>query len=181
MKKLALILPLVLFLGCEMPQDKNKKEIEQIKQQITELSDKLDTMSQQIQPQKDITPKIAQLKNQLQQTKEKLAKNSAKIDELTAKINELSQKIDNMKDDNLGYIVIKPTTLITIKKTNVYSAPDENSTIVDTFDKKTTFTSYKEQNGFIKVTGYFVHRKWVENKKEWWVKKEDCKVKVLGE
>jgi hypothetical protein len=110
----------------------------------------------------------------------------AKVDNLENKINNLEQKLST-KPKPLQtkptpacmYKVIKPTTFMTIKDTNVYQKPSENSNIISKWTKCTTFTSYKEKNGFVKVTGYFVNHKWVANDKDWWIKKCDIKVKKV--
>ena len=169
MQKLLFIIVLLFFIGCETPQEKNKKEIENIKKELSIISNKLDNYK---------SPNIDEIKQKIKILQTKIDKLNNK--EITQQIVKLSKEIKNLhKNDNLGYIVIKPITLITIKKANIYSIPDKSGKIVTQFNKLNTFTSYKEKNGFIKITGYFVDGKWTPNKKEWWIKKSDCKIKIM--
>jgi len=225
MGKYLLIIVLFLFVGCETPQEKNKKAIENLQQQLTSLEEKsykiddLEYQLKEIKKRQDIIQntindnkilaKLSLLDNKLKQLKivspdvneslkvnienlqkkytlleqklNKLKLNSNNTD--LSEIQKLKEEIQKLKQksDTFDYIVIKPTTLITIKDVNIYEKPNLNSKIVKKWPKQTTFTSYKEKNGFIKVTGYFVHNKWTQNNESWWIKKENCKIKILGE
>ncbi len=170
MKKLFLV-PLFLFAGCKTPQEKNKEEIAKIKVELKREQDKISSLSQQIQAlkmqisnlkQKNCTPEISTLHNQMQSLEQKIEKLS---------------KISHKKDRCFDYIVISPSTLITSTKASVYAKPTNNADILAVWDKGTTFTSYKERDGFVKVTGYFVDGKWRANKKSWWIKKDDAVIK----
>ena len=170
MKKLLLIV-MLLFIGCETPQEKNKKEIEDVKKELNSISNKLNNYK---------SPNLIEIKKKIKELQIKI--NSLNNEEITKQILELSNEIKNLQkkeNNNLGYIVIKPLTLITITKANIYSAPNENSKIIDKWNELNTFTSYKEKNNFIKITGYFIDGKWTPNKKEWWIKKSDCKIKIM--
>ena len=177
MKKLILVIAL-LFIGCDTPLDKNKKAIEKNTQ-------KIENIQMQIQNNKE---NLKNLKKEIDDIKEKINKKSIykvnnkvdmKIQKIILKLNELNKKI-NKNQDCLDYIVINPTTFITIDKANVYTKPNTKSKIAFLWDKHTTFTSYKEKDGFVKVTGYFIKNKWIMNTKSWWISKKDIAIKRLN-
>ena len=178
MKKL-LLLPLLFFIGCDSPLDKidkNSKKLEKIEQKV-QKTDELDVKI------KDLQSQINSLKEELK-TQQEAKQNINEIFQKLASFNKELKQLKNTsksKIDYFDYIVIHPMTLITIKDSNIYSAPSKSAKIVKIYPKATTFTTYKEKNGFVKVTGYFVNNKWVENKNEWWICKKDTAVKRLGE
>ena len=53
----------------------------------------------------------------------------------------------------------------------VYSAP--GGSVVDTWEERRSFTSGTANNGWIKITGYFVNRVWTRADQELWVKESD--------
>ena len=183
MKKI-LFIPFLFFIGCQTPQEKNKKEIEKLKQQIEILSQKINSLSKNNTNLSEIKQQIVNLQKQvgintkeLNSLKEKVSKNSEEINKVVSKIAQNKKEIEKLKQTQFDYIVIKPTTLITTKNAKIYAKPDINSKIVTNFEANRTFTSYKEKNNFIKITGYFIDGKWIPNKKEWWIKKDKCKIK----
>jgi hypothetical protein len=161
MKKYIFLLSLILI-GCDTPK-KNKEEIEHIK----------NTMVTQ--------DEIQEINNRLNNQYYKLEQLEQKINKikLNQNHNDINNDINNTQNSACKYKLIKPTTFITIKEVNVYNKPEINSSIVLNWDECITFTSYKEKNGFVKVTGYFVDGKWRPNHKEWWIKKCDIKVKKI--
>ena len=179
MRKLILILAL-LFVGCDTPADKNKKE-------IATNSKKIENIQMQLEENKK---EIQNLKTEIDNIKEKINKKSdnsdenkevnTKIEKIVLKLSELNNKIKK-NQECLDYIVINPTTFRTIDKTNIYNKPDKNSKVIFIWDKHTTFTSYKEKNGFVKVTGYFVDGKWTANNKSWWINKKDIAIKRINQ
>ena len=205
MKKIIFIFVMLLLVGCDTPQEQNKKEIENIKLSLNEISERLDKIkipntSNLKAKISDLETKINKLDNSslkseintlsiklenLQQQLNNIKKENnnqtlnEKLNKIQKEINNLKNKKSETKNDNYGYIIIKPVTLITIKDTNIYSKPNTKSKIIKKFQKLHTFTSYKEQNGFIKITGYFINKRWVENDKSWWIKKSDCKIKIM--
>ena len=180
MKKLWILL-FLFFIGCETPQEKNKKEINQLKQTISKLSQKIDTL--QLKNTQQITQKLNLLKQQLPKVdKSELTQIKNKITQLEKKLQKYEiqlQKLSTKQTPSFDYIIIHPTTLITTTKTNIYSSPNPTTKVLTQWDKGITFTSYKEKNNFIKVTGYFVDGKWTPNKKEWWINKKDAKIKIM--
>ena len=173
MRKLILIVGL-FFIGCDTPAEKNKKEIAKNTQKIENIQMQIETNKEKLE---SLKTEINSIKQQLKNKNSNNLNN--KIVKIETQINQLNKKINKNKEC-LDYIVINPTTFITIHKSNVYEKPDKNSTIVKIWDVKTTFTSYKEKNNFVKVTGYFVHDKWIENKKSWWIDKNDIAIKRLN-
>jgi len=176
MKKL-LLLPLLFFIGCDSPFDKidkNSKKLEKIEQKV-QKTDELDVKI------KDLQSQINSLKEELKTQQEAKQNINAVVQKLASLNKELKQLKNTSKSkiDYFDYIVIHPMTLITTTKTKIYNKPSKTAKVVNTYQKATTFTTYKEKNGFVKVTGYFVNNKWVENNKEWWIPKENTTVKRL--
>ncbi len=69
-------------------------------------------------------------------------------------------------------IKIKPTTYRLNKDAYIYDGV--NGKKIDKWEKRTSFTTYIiTDNDWIKITGYFVNRKWQKAKRDLWVKKED--------
>jgi len=180
MKKLLILPILLLFIGCNSPFSdvkENKQEIETLKQKIQKIDD-IDFQIKELQSQVDSLKE--ELKNQ-KEAKQNVSEIIQKLASLNQEITNLKNKPVETKKNCFDYIVIHPMTLITIKQSNIYSKANKNSKIVKKWPKKTTFTTYKEKNGFVKVTGYFIHNKWVENNKEWWIPKENTAVKRLAQ
>lgn len=173
MQKLILILAL-LFIGCDTPSQKNQKDIKA-------NSKKIENIEMQIQNNKK---ELKNLKMEINNIKSKLKKFKSnneidtKISKIVLKLSELNKKI-NKNQNYLDYIVINPTTFITIDKANVYTKPNKKSKVAFVWDKHTTFTSYKEKGDFVKVTGYFIKNKWTMNTKSWWINKKDIAIKRL--
>ncbi len=65
-------------------------------------------------------------------------------------------------------VVQKPGTYRVIVETPVYNAPDGN--VIEIWEEKTSFTSNALQGEWIKITGYFVEKKWKKSREEMWVK-----------
>lgn len=49
-----------------------------------------------------------------------------------------------------------------------------NGEKIDEWEKGTSFTSNQRTGKFIKITGYFIHKKWVKSKKPLWVNADDA-------
>ena len=173
MGKYLLIIVSLLLVGCNSPFSdvkENKQEIETLKQKIDNLEIKTDKIDELEMKLNDISQKQAVI--------QKTITNNQVLSKLASLNKEIAMLKNKDKLTTFDYIVIHPITLITIKKVNIYSSY-KNGKIIKSWPKQTTFTSYKEKNGFVKVTGYFIHKKWVENNKAWWIKKEDATIKRL--
>lgn len=57
------------------------------------------------------------------------------------------------------------------KEAEIYDAPHGKS--IDRWEEKTSFTSNVSEGEWIKITGFFVDRKWQKAQEEMWVKAED--------
>ena len=63
---------------------------------------------------------------------------------------------------------VKPGTFHLKTNSNIYNKI--NGKKVDTWEKNRTFTSNIRSADWIKITGYFVNRKWTKAKKSLWIK-----------
>lgn len=69
-------------------------------------------------------------------------------------------------------ILFKPRPFRMKRDAKVYDAP--NGKVVATWEARTSFTSGEKQSGWIKITGYFVDRKWRPNREnEMWVEEKN--------
>ena len=66
----------------------------------------------------------------------------------------------------------KPKTFRTLHEASIYDAPNKN--MIAKWEKGKSFTSYIEAGDWIKITGYFINRKWVPAQKELWIRKSDA-------
>jgi hypothetical protein len=168
---------LLFLVGCNTPDD-NKKEIQKIKEEMASKSELILVKTKL----NEVESKVKNLEENLSnivKTQKQTIKNIEKLKKQQKQQIKKQIKPTILTTSACMYKVIKPTTFITIKDINVYKKPENNSSIVFKWKKCTTFTSYKEKNGFVKVTGYFVHNKWVANYKDWWIRKCDIKVKKV--
>ena len=91
------------------------------------------------------------------------------------------QKRTRIALDSEGKVVIKesyrvvttrPRTFRTLRDAVIFDKP--GGVRVDLWEKGRSFTSYLESGSWIKITGYFVNRKWKKSNKEMWIKKSDA-------
>lgn len=85
-------------------------------------------------------------------------------------LNEEKKVVLRKKETNVH--VIPPTTFRTNKDAAIYNAP--NGKKVAIWEKGTSFTSYLAGKKYIKITGYFVEKKWKKATKELWIQKKDA-------
>lgn len=71
----------------------------------------------------------------------------------------------NSNDDTI--INFKPITFHLIRDSIIYDAVDGEQ--IDKWEKNTSFTSGVKTENWVKITGYFVDRKWRRAQKEMWV------------
>jgi myosin heavy subunit len=65
--------------------------------------------------------------------------------------------------------ITPPTTYKTLKDANIYDAT--KTKVIQKWVKGVLFTSYAQTKEWVKITGYFIGNKWVEAKKEMWIRK----------
>lgn len=82
-----------------------------------------------------------------------------------------SRKIEK-KEKTISF---KATVFRLKKNTSIYSSP--NSKKLYLWDKDRTFTSNIGTKNWIKITGYFINKKWIRAKDELWIKKNDVSKK----
>jgi hypothetical protein len=100
--------------------------------------------------------KVPKIKNQI------ICKNDMKkqINEFPELKMRNSTKVDTVKDTT-------PTTYRVSQDSIIYSAIDGKE--IDKWEKLTSFTSKLKINGWIKISGYFVNKKWRKADKEMWI------------
>ena len=63
-------------------------------------------------------------------------------------------------------------TYRTSKEANIYNQIDGK--VIDRWEKGRSFTSYIYSDDWIKITGYFVDKKWQKAKKDLWIRKNEA-------
>ncbi len=88
------------------------------------------------------------------------------------KLSRGSKKVLPVKDIESKRVVSKKASSYRMKnETAVYDKINGN--VVAIWEEKTSFTSNIKQGDWVKITGYFVHKKWQRAKKELWVQSKD--------
>lgn len=126
---------------------------------------------------------IETLKKDLDSSKKLLAKKDKEIQSLNSKINNIETPDSQFpklimkdeysnKDSNITYFKAMTFRL----KDDSYIYDDANGKKIEIWSKNTSFTSYMKKDGWVKITGYFIDKRWVSAKdREMWVKKSSIK------
>lgn len=156
--------------STQKPSNKKQKEkIEALQEELATYKAKLRSYKGDVEDlrleNETLKAKIDAKNKEIEALKEKSAKNTPVTDE--------QKQTACSKDEKVA--ITKPKTFRTNKEAPIYDA--KNGKIIDTWEKRRSFTSYIESGDWIKITGYFVDRKWRKAKKELWIKKEDAIVR----
>ena len=149
---------------------KYKKLYKKEKERNTILKAELEYNSDLAKSNESLSKKVKELEKEL-----KIKNNLLKTKEITIK--KLTQKQDNfpkliMKEE----IEVKDIELIKFKATSFKLKYDSivynsiNGKMITKWVKDTSFTSTTKTKSWIKVTGYFINKKWTSAKKEMWIK-----------
>jgi len=106
---------------------------------------------------------------------------------LTKRIKKLEKELKT-KQDNFPKLMMKDKTeeddkLVRFKATSYRLKYDSiiynsiNGKMITKWVKNTSFTSSVKTKSWIKVTGYFVNKKWTPSKKDMWIKIKQVKMK----
>ena len=172
-----------LSLSSKNESQKLQKEIENLKNQIKKYKNSLKIKSNKIAKlEKELAKyKSKKHKNMKNQIKKKHQTSTKEVCLVPAVIIKEKQKQTHIALDKEGRVVIKesykitttrPKTFRTLREAVIYDKPGGVRT--DKWEKGRSFTSYIESGSWIKITGYFVNRKWTKAKKEMWIKKSDA-------
>ena len=74
----------------------------------------------------------------------------------------------DLEDENMQHFKAKAFRFDV--EANVYDSI--NGDIIDRWDAKTSFTSNQKTDRWVKITGYFVDKKWQKAKKDMWVESD---------
>ncbi len=93
-------------------------------------------------------------------------------------LQEESFKVDSFKVesspvnlDNEEIVTFAASTFRVKVKTTIYDSP--NGKKIEEWEMKTSFTSTQRMGNWIKITGYFIDKKWLKAKRNMWIKEED--------
>ncbi len=168
--------------SSEQEMQKLHQEIKNLKNQIKKQQNSLKIKSKEIAKlQKELKKyKSKKKKNLKNQINKKDHKSAPSCPAPTVLIKE-KQKHTHIALDEEGRVIIKesykitttrPKTFRTLREAAIYDKP--GGTKIDMWEKGRSFTSYIESGSWIKITGYFIDRKWTKAKREMWIKKSDA-------
>jgi chromosome segregation ATPase len=194
MRKILLVFSVLLLTGCKTTKDEIKDlkiQVNTLKKNVVNknefqfeidlLKDKIKDLQKEIDKIKKVTNnKNINSKNKLLSRIIQLEKQYNYLQNEIKKLNLSVAKISSKKRNSLECLkeFFKPTVFITKNKANIY---DSNNKMVDVWDKCVTFTSYIKKGDKLKITGYFVNRKFKSAlDKDWWIKIDDVKRKFKG-
>ena len=164
-------------------QERTKQEraklhtrIESLENQIKEYKKELKTKSQEIEHlQKEIARlKVSQKssKTKSQTTKECKEKSIVVIKEEAKQHLSLDGQKRVVLNKNYKITTTRPKTFRTLREADIYDKPEGKK--IDRWVKGRSFTSYIESGEWVKITGYFINRKWTEAKKDLWIRRSDA-------
>lgn len=107
--------------------------------------------------EKNIFPKLMMREDSLQEE-------SFKVDPFRVESSPLN--LDNNK-----IVTFKPSAFRVKFTTAIYDSP--NGKKIEVWEKNRSFTSTQKVKNWIKITGYFIDKKWQKAKRDIWVKEED--------
>lgn len=187
----------LFFIGCTAFAADEIQRIESVVVEIEQLRVNYETATQKlkacqaqlIEPigaQED-TSEVNNLKNQLKYTQNILKSKEKEIEKLKSAQGAKKQKIQikneiylNTQENTFPKLVMreaevqhfKASTFRLKKESGVYDGVEGRE--IDRWDALTSFTSSMMQDGWIRITGYFVNKKWTKASKEMWVRATDA-------
>jgi len=135
------------------------KELEKYKILLRKEQDK---NSKMIKDMKWFTQTIETLENDLNQKKQELSK----IKSVKKKKIKIVHKVIKLKEESIKFI--KPVTF-RLKNTSIIYNKIDGIKVLQ-WSKNRTFTSNIKSENWVKITGYFVGRKWKKAQKDMWIK-----------
>ena len=164
---------------CDQKLQEAQQQVELLKEQLetTVVTDKNEssTQEQHLEEQvKHLKEEIASKNEEIVQLKEQLKQEKAKKKVLQQHVDEYlkTQKKYALKSQKQNITIITPSAYRTSKDAEIYNGI--NGKVIDKWEKGTSFTSYINADDWIKITGYFVDRKWRKAQKDLWIKKSDA-------
>ncbi len=142
----------------------NKKEYEVLRKKVSSLDENITRLQKENDALRTKLAKVQKEKEAL----EKSLKNQKK-----ALVHEDSNKQENIKNEKqIQTHITKPKTFRTLREAYIYDAP--KGKVVAKWEKGRSFTSYMDAGEWVKITGYFINKKWTPAQKELWIKRADA-------
>jgi len=155
--------------ACEIALQSKKITI------IPSLDEEREKLEKKLQKQEKLLltqdKKIAYLEKLLQKPKNKTVV-VAQVCEEENPFQKLMMK-ESPKDSLKAPLKVRamaPTTFHLKVDAMIYDAPDGAK--IESWEKETSFTSNKRAKNWIKITGYFIDKKWISSKTNMWIKEE---------
>lgn len=142
------------------------------KRMIQNLQNENNNLKIKIKRYKDLQVENNNLKNQINKYKNLLKIKTEEIEDLQKKLTIAKKKTSQKRSHkHFKIITTQPKTFRTRIKADIFDKPDGLK--IDRWEKGRSFTSYIKSGNWIKITGYFIDKKWTKAKKDLWIKEED--------
>jgi GTPase involved in cell partitioning and DNA repair len=150
------------------------RHMSQLKQSYTKCQGELNKYKRLLEDEK---AKNALLLSKIEKYNEKVSSIDKKINQKNielaktdkAKVSKEESKPQN-KEEKIEIETFEPSSFRLNVDSFIYSRDTGKS--IDKWEKGTSFTSNKKAANWIKITGYFVNKKWKKAKKDMWIKSE---------
>ncbi len=172
--------------SLENHHDSKRNEIQKLHSQIQSLKNQIDSYQNDLKAK---SRKIAFLQQKIEMLETKRKENQNNADTANGS-NTCRKELVTVKKKNeesvhtrstkkvsaeiTSYRITKtqPKTFRTLREADIYDKPD--GVKIARWEKGRSFTSYIESGEWVKITGYFINRKWTSAKKGLWIKKSDA-------
>jgi len=167
-----------------------KKKILSLENEVKTLKNQIDNLENQIKSLKNkkVKPKVRVKEVVKEVVKKEVVQKIVKVKDNDNPFPNLLLKKDDKKiktiqkpksvqktkaTKSFKVTYFKPASFRLRKESAIYNRP--NGKVIDQWEKKRSFTSNQKTQEWIKITGYFVDKKWRKAKKEMWVRLSDVK------
>ena len=120
--------------------------------------------------------KKLQLLRQKNKQKSKACTSTQKSVILLKKEKQQHLLLDNEKrvivKEDYKVTITRPKTFRTLNEADIYDKPGGKK--IDRWEKGRSFTSYMDAGEWVKITGYFIDRKWTKANRDLWIKRSDA-------
>jgi len=157
----AILCSAVLYANDVDSVDSMVKDIEDLRVEYNECKEKSNKFEKQVKVLKNT---LLIKENTTENLSLKVKKPEKKLQKTESTVAFSENKLEKIEK-------VLPATFRLNTKAGIYDSV--NGVKIATWDYKKLFTSYIQTENWVKVTGYFIQKKWKEPNRELWIKKEN--------
>lgn len=153
--------------------DLSQEELKKCQVELQDQKEKNALMSEELSDQV-YKEKIIYLENQIKKLNKSVLLKDKEIEKLKiASIEKEKNQTNNQKSlenkiNQFPKLKMRAFTYRLNQDSSIYA--DKNETVIDQWEKSTSFTSTLREGEWIKITGYFIDKQWIKAQKPMWVK-----------